>query len=99
MIQWVDPDGFRETLDPLIAQDTFVWTGYLTFDYLRLKNLNIYNKVKYDWFSQRNEQAEVKDNRLFFGRDQQGGLSATDYRQPVFLAALQECVPQDQPDL
>ena len=55
VIQWVDPDGFTEVIDPLISQDTFVWTGYLTFDYLRFQNLNIYNKVKYDWFKQRGE--------------------------------------------
>ena len=60
VIQWVDPDGFTEVVDPLITQDTFVYTGYLTFDYLRLKNLNIYNKVKYDFTKQRGEEADTK---------------------------------------
>ena len=78
VIEWVDPDGFREALDPLIAQDALVWTGYLTFDYLRLKNLNVYNKVKYDWFRQRGEQAEVKDNRLFLGV-----INKVDYPLPI----------------
>ena len=42
-------------------------TGYFSFDYFRLHNFNIYNKIKYDYFRQRNEEADVKDNRLFLG--------------------------------
>lgn len=67
VIQWVEPTGFLETPDPLTAQDTFIYTGYLSFDYFRLSKLNIYNKVKCDYFRQRGEQAEAKDNRLFLG--------------------------------
>ena len=78
VIQWVDPDGFQEMIDPLITQDTFVWTGYMTFDYLRFKNLNIYNKVKYDWFKQRGSQADVKDDRLFLGV-----INKIDYPLPI----------------
>jgi hypothetical protein len=78
VIQWVDPDGFQEVIDPLITQDTFVWTGYMTFDYLRFKNLNIYNKVKYDWFKQRGSQADVKDDRLFLGV-----INKIDYPLPI----------------
>ncbi|MSR83232.1 MAG: hypothetical protein EXS58_09965 [Candidatus Latescibacteria bacterium] len=67
VIQWVDPNGFQDTPDPLIAQNTFISTGYLTFDYFRLKKLNIYNKLKYDYFRQRGEEADAKGNRLFLG--------------------------------
>jgi hypothetical protein len=67
VIQWVDPSGFQDTPDPLIAQDAFVWTGYLTFDYFRLKKINIYNKLKYDYYRQRGEEQDTKDNRLFLG--------------------------------
>ena len=66
-IIWVDPNGFREIVDPLETEDTFVNTGYLTFDYLALKNLNIYNKVKYDWYKQRGAAAQTRDDRLFLG--------------------------------
>ena len=78
VIQWVDPDGFTEVVDPLITQDTFVYTGYLTFDYLRLKNLNIYNKVKYDFFKQRGEEADTKNDRLFLGM-----INKVDYPVPI----------------
>ncbi|MEE3234780.1 MAG: hypothetical protein VX294_11490 [Candidatus Latescibacterota bacterium] len=67
VVQWVDPEGFTEVVDPLIAQDTFIYTGYVTLDYLRLKSLKVYNKVKYDIYKQRGEQAETKDDRLFLG--------------------------------
>ena len=66
-IIWVDPNGFREIVDPLETENAFVNTGYLTFDYLALKNLNIYNKVKYDWYKQRGDAATTRDNRLFLG--------------------------------
>ncbi|MBI2505371.1 MAG: hypothetical protein HYW07_19325 [Candidatus Latescibacteria bacterium] len=67
VIQWVDPNGFQDTPDPLIAQDAFIWTGYLTFDYFRLKKLKVYNKFKYDYHRQRGEEQDTKDNRLFLG--------------------------------
>jgi hypothetical protein len=76
--QWVDPDGFTEIVDPLITQDTFVYTGYWTFDYLRMKNLNVYNKVKYDFYKQRGEQADTKDDRLFLGV-----INRIDYPLPI----------------
>lgn len=78
VIQWVDPDGFTEIVDPLITQDTFVYTGYWTFDYLRMKNLNVYNKVKYDFFKQRGAQADTKDDRLFLGV-----INRIDYPLPI----------------
>ncbi len=78
VIQWVDPEGFTEIVDPLITQDTFVYTGYWTLDYLRLKNLNIYNKVKYDFYKQRGEQADTKDDRFFLGV-----INRIDYPLPI----------------
>ncbi len=78
VIEWVDPDGFRDRIDPLITQDTFVYTGYLTFDYLRLKKLNIYNKVKYDFFKQRGSESDIKDDRLFLGI-----INRVDYPVPI----------------
>ena len=78
VVQWVDPEGFTEIVDPLIAQDTFIYTGYLTLDYLRLKNLKVYNKVKYDIYRQRGEEAETKDNRLFLGV-----INRLDYPLPI----------------
>jgi hypothetical protein len=77
-IIWVDPNGFREVVDPLEAEDTFVSTGYLTLDFLGLKNLNIYNKVKYDWYKQRGDSADLRDDRLFFGI-----INKADYPLPV----------------
>jgi hypothetical protein len=50
---WVDPNGFREVVDPLEAEDAFISTGYLTFDYSGIKKFNVDNKVKYDWNKQR----------------------------------------------
>jgi hypothetical protein len=67
VIEWVDPQGFVERPDPLIAQDTFISTGYLSFDFLRLGNLNVYNKLKYDYYKQRGDEKDLKDDRFFLG--------------------------------
>ena len=67
VILWTDPGGFLDLADRLIFRDTFATTGYLSFDYLRIKDLNIYNKVKYDYLIQRGDEADTKDNRLFLG--------------------------------
>jgi hypothetical protein len=77
-IFWVDPNGFREVVDQLEAEDAFISTGYLTFDYLGLKNLNIYNKVKYDWYKQRGAATDAVDDRLFLGL-----INKADYPLPV----------------
>ena len=78
VIEWVDPNGFQESIDPLVAQNTFISTGYFTLDYLRLKNLNVYNKVKYDYFVQRGDEADTKDNRFFLGI-----INKLDYPLPI----------------
>ena len=75
---WVDPNGFREVVDPLEAEDAFISTGYLTFDYSGIKNLNVGNKVKYDWYKQRAAAADTRDNRLFLGI-----INKADYPLPI----------------
>jgi len=77
-IAWVDPNGFREIVDPLEAEDAFINTGYLTFDFLGFKKLKIYNKVKYDWYKQRGDAVAVRDDRLFLGI-----INKADYPIPV----------------
>ncbi|MEE3233365.1 MAG: hypothetical protein VX294_04300 [Candidatus Latescibacterota bacterium] len=64
---WIDPDGFREVEDRLEMTDALASTGYFTLDYKRLGNLNLYNKVKYDFIKQRGDEADLKNDRLFLG--------------------------------
>ena len=67
VIRWTDPGGFQDAPDRLIFKDAFATTGYFSFDYLRLKDLNVYNKIKYDYLVQRGDERETKGNRLFVG--------------------------------
>ena len=66
-IRWIDPIGLTDFPDPLDNQDTFVNSLFLRGRYHRIRNLNVAAKLKYEIFSQRGDQADIKRNRSFVG--------------------------------
>ena len=55
------------TIDPLAAQDTWISSAYASFDYTKIKDLNIISKIKYDRWHQRKYQPDLRENFTFFG--------------------------------
>ena len=62
-----------KVVDLLPAQDTWVNSLWLGFDYTRITNLNIHNKVKYEFYSQQADdpraldRSPLDDHSYFFG--------------------------------
>ena len=60
------------TPDPLAAQDTWINSAYVSFDYTKKRNLNIISKLKFDVWDQRAEPEDLlglpkRDKFTFFG--------------------------------
>jgi hypothetical protein len=55
------------TIDPLAAQDTWINSTYLSFDYKRVRDLNVISKVKYDLWHQKEKQPDLRDDFIFLG--------------------------------
>ncbi len=51
------------TPDPLAAQDTWINSAFVSFDYTKKRNLNIISKLKFDVWNQRSEREDFN----FFG--------------------------------
>ena len=71
LFQWIQPPNSRGTQqripDPLAAQDTWISSAFLGFDYTGVRNLNVINKVKWDVWDQREAFDGLRDTRRFFG--------------------------------
>jgi len=67
LFQWVQPPQSRGTQqrleDPLLAQNTWINTTYIGFDYTGIRNFRIINKIKFDWYKQRDpaERLALRD--------------------------------------
>ena len=55
------------TPDPLAAQDTWINSAFVGFDYTKIRNLNIISKLKFDVWNQRAERPFIRDEFTFFG--------------------------------
>ena len=66
-IRWIDPIGLTDFPDPLDNQDTFVNSLFLRGRYHRIRNLNVAAKLKYEIFSQRGDQTDIRRDRSFVG--------------------------------
>ncbi len=55
------------TPDPLAAQDTWINSAFVSFDYTKKRNLNIISKLKFDVWNQRAERPGLRDEFTFFG--------------------------------
>ncbi len=55
------------TIDPLAAQDTWINSAYVSFDYTKKRNLNFISKIKFDVWNQRAERPDLRDEFTFFG--------------------------------
>jgi hypothetical protein len=64
LIQWIQLPASRGQLlqvqDPLTAQNTWVNTTYVGFDYNRISNLNVINKLKYETYRQRDREETIQ---------------------------------------
>jgi hypothetical protein len=71
LLQWVQladsRGGLQRVFDPLAAQDTWINTTYLRFDYRGWKRLNVINKLKVETFSQRGSPAGLRELGSFIG--------------------------------
>ncbi|MBI4530387.1 MAG: hypothetical protein HY709_02595, partial [Candidatus Latescibacteria bacterium] len=71
LFQWVQPQDSRGEMqriqDPLPAQDTWINSSFLQFDYRGIRHVNIINKVKYDLWKQKGERTTLRDRSSFFG--------------------------------
>jgi len=67
------------TIDPLAAQDTWINSSFLSFDYTRINNLRILSKVKYDRWHQRKRQPDLREDFVFFGL-----INKMDYQLRLF---------------
>ena len=80
LVQWVQPVGTQANLqqvpDLLAAPDTWINSAYISFDYTGRAKLKLVNKVKYDIWHQREDQADFRDNYQFFGL-----INKAEYRQ------------------
>ena len=66
-LRWTDPEGLSRFSDPLDAQDTFINSLYFDARYLGIPRTNLSTRLKWDFYRQRGEQADLKRNRSFFG--------------------------------
>ena len=55
------------TIDPLAARDTWISSSYASFDYTKIRDLNVICKIKYDRWHQREPQPDLRDDFTFFG--------------------------------
>ena len=82
VVQWVQPAGTEANLqrvpDLLAAPNTWINSAYLGFDYTGSAKLKLVNKVKYDVWHQREEQADFRDKYQFFGL-----INKAEYRQQL----------------
>ena len=82
VVQWVQPAGTEANLqrvpDLLAAPNTWINSAYLGFDYTGSDKLKLVNKVKYDVWYQREEQADFRDQYQFFGL-----INKAEYRQQL----------------
>lgn len=53
--------------DPLAGRNTWINSSFLSFTYRGIKNLNIINKIKYDWWHLREPVTDIRRNYRFFG--------------------------------
>jgi len=71
LFQWVQPPNSRGTMehisDPLAGRNTWINSSFLSFTYRGIKNLNIINKVKYDWWHLREPVSDIRRDYRFFG--------------------------------
>ena len=67
------------TIAPLAAQDTWINSSFLSFDYTRINNLRILSKVKYDRWHQRKRQPDLREDFVFFGL-----INKMDYQLRLF---------------
>jgi len=63
LFQWVQPPGSHGTQqrlrDPLLAENTWINTSYLGMDYTAIRNLNIINKIKYEFYRQQDSDERL----------------------------------------
>ena len=82
IVQWVQPAGTEANLqrvpDLLAAPNTWINSAYLGFDYTGSAKLKLVNKVKYDVWHQREDQADFRDQYQFFGL-----INKAEYRQEL----------------
>ena len=72
VLQWVQRRGtFGQDRvlqkDPLVAQDTWINTTFLGFDYTGISNFNSINIVKYEFYDQRDPAEGMADLSRFLG--------------------------------
>jgi hypothetical protein len=71
LVQWVQPPDSRGALqrvfDPLPAQDTWINTTFLRFDYTGQRRLSLINKLKVETFRQRDEPTGLRETASFIG--------------------------------
>lgn len=71
LFQWVQPPNSRgqqqRIQDALAAQDTWINTAFVGFDYTGIRDLNIFNKIKYDIWKQRTERSTLVNYARFLG--------------------------------
>jgi len=71
LFQWMQPVGSSGTQqrvpDPLAAQNTWVQSAFLGFDYQGIGALSLINKVKFDLWKQRGAVRGLRDTHRFFG--------------------------------
>ncbi|HID09830.1 MAG TPA: hypothetical protein EYP17_00820 [Candidatus Latescibacteria bacterium] len=71
LFQWTQPPNSRGMMDrvpdPLAARDTWITSSYVGFTYTGIRNLNIINKLKYDWWHQRKPVMDLRRDYRFFG--------------------------------
>lgn len=99
LFQWVQPPNSRGTqqriADPMAAQDTWIHSAYLGFDYTGIANLNILSKVKWDLWEQRAGRADLRDwglrrTQRFFGL-----INKADYTLRLWSFTLQPRVKNE----
>lgn len=66
--QWSEVDRRNiPTIDPLAAQDTWINSSYLGFDYTQIERVNLSTKVKYDRWHQNERQPDLRRVYSFLG--------------------------------
>ena len=63
LFQWLQPPGShgiqQRLSDPLLAENTWINTSYLGVDYTAIRNLNVINKVKYEFHRQSDSEERL----------------------------------------
>ncbi|MBT4498209.1 MAG: hypothetical protein HOC74_10830 [Gemmatimonadetes bacterium] len=71
LFQWIQPANSRGTqqriFDPLSAPDTWINTSYAQLDFRRIDNLNVVNKLKFEFYDQRQKQTDLRSVSSFLG--------------------------------